>query len=440
MSKNKINLSFLKYVLIFFLLLIVSLFFTPFGNDEIWNYGFSNNIYKGLVVYKDFNMVITPLYPFIMSLPYHLFTSNILVMDIFNTIIIVIGLFLLDKMFPKRNIAYLFFLIPILFPSYNIFLFILLVLLIYLEKNYNNDYLIGFIIGMLFLTKQHVGLVIFLVSFIYNFKNYKKNLKRIIGFLIPTVIFLIYLISNNALYDFIDQCFLGLFEFGNKNFKFSIFPILVFLFILIFTCITIQKGKKSIENFYILAFYSIAIPLIEPYHLQVSLLSFCMFIMLNYNIDIKYYKYLNMFFYTCTAAYILISICNLSKPVIYPNSINHFEYRAIPKKNIDISKKLTDYMKKSNKKIRVIGNDAYYFKIITDNRVDKLDLINYGNSGYNQTKKLIKELENNKDCLVMISIEDISEGKQTNKEIINYIIKNGNKVDSIYFYDIYSFK
>ena len=40
----------------------------------------------------------------------------------------------------------------------------------------------------------------------------------------------------------------------------------------------------------------------------------------------------------------------------------------------------------------------------------------------------------------MISIEDISEGKQTNKEIINYIIKNGNKVDSIYFYDIYSFK
>ena len=67
MSKNKINLSFLKYVLIFFLLLIVSLFFTLFGNDEIWNYGFSNNIYKGLVVYKDFNMVITPLYPFIMS-------------------------------------------------------------------------------------------------------------------------------------------------------------------------------------------------------------------------------------------------------------------------------------------------------------------------------------------------------------------------------------
>ena len=97
-------------------------------------------------------------------------------------------------------------------------------------------------------------------------------------------------------------------------------------------------------------------------------------------------------------------------------------------------------MKKSNKKIRIIGSDAYYFKIITDNRVDKLDLINYGNSGYNQTKKLIKELENNKDCLVMISIEDISEGKQTNKEIINYIIKNGNKVDSIYFYDIYSFK
>ena len=34
--------------------------------DEIWNFNFARNIANGLIPYKDFNMVQTPLLPFIL--------------------------------------------------------------------------------------------------------------------------------------------------------------------------------------------------------------------------------------------------------------------------------------------------------------------------------------------------------------------------------------
>lgn len=36
--------------------------------DEIWNYNFAKNIADGLIPYKDFNMLQTPLLPFITGL------------------------------------------------------------------------------------------------------------------------------------------------------------------------------------------------------------------------------------------------------------------------------------------------------------------------------------------------------------------------------------
>ena len=58
-----------KKVLIIIGLFLTYLFITmivhQLQNDEIWGYGFTHNIYKGLIPYKDFNMVITPFFPFI---------------------------------------------------------------------------------------------------------------------------------------------------------------------------------------------------------------------------------------------------------------------------------------------------------------------------------------------------------------------------------------
>lgn len=61
--------EFLKLLLLFAIFFMISfcygVFFLPLNGDEIWNYGFSYNIAKGLVIYRDFNVMVTPLYFFL---------------------------------------------------------------------------------------------------------------------------------------------------------------------------------------------------------------------------------------------------------------------------------------------------------------------------------------------------------------------------------------
>ena len=79
---------FIKYFLVFFFFLFWNLIIQQINLDEIWNYGFIHSIYSGLIPYKDFNMVLTPFYPFIMSIPLHIFGSSILIVHIFSSLMI----------------------------------------------------------------------------------------------------------------------------------------------------------------------------------------------------------------------------------------------------------------------------------------------------------------------------------------------------------------
>ena len=61
------------FLIVFLLTFIFGFFFYSIYIDEVWNYGFAYSISKGLIPYKDFNMVITPLYPFLLSFFINLF-------------------------------------------------------------------------------------------------------------------------------------------------------------------------------------------------------------------------------------------------------------------------------------------------------------------------------------------------------------------------------
>ena len=52
----------LELILIFIVTILFNLFINGLTNDEVWNYGFAYNISNGLIPYKDFNMIITPLF------------------------------------------------------------------------------------------------------------------------------------------------------------------------------------------------------------------------------------------------------------------------------------------------------------------------------------------------------------------------------------------
>ena len=70
----------------------------------------------------------------------------------------------------------------------------MMIVLILLEDKYKDkDYLIGVVIALAILSKQTVGVLLIIPSLVYYFKDKKKLLKRFIGLLIPSIIFVIYL-------------------------------------------------------------------------------------------------------------------------------------------------------------------------------------------------------------------------------------------------------
>ena len=71
-------------VFLFFLFLGWNVLITDIYADEVWNYGFSYAIFHGEIPYKDFNMVITPLYPFLMSI----FSSNLFLFHIAHALLL----------------------------------------------------------------------------------------------------------------------------------------------------------------------------------------------------------------------------------------------------------------------------------------------------------------------------------------------------------------
>lgn len=436
--------NFLILLLLFILLLIFNLFLYPITLDEIWNYGFSYNILNGKIPYLDFNIVLTPLFSFIMTLPLMIFGNNILVFNIFN-IFIILGCFLLLHSLIDDNMwlcALIFFIpFPILYPSYNLFLLLLFLYLIYLEKNEKSDYLIGFIVGCLILTKQSVGVFLLLPCLLCYLKNKKKFISRLIGCIIPCSIFLIYLLITKSFMSFLDLCLFGLFDFAGNNSVTSKFYLFVFILICLVTIIFIVKEPKNIYNYYALMFYSISMPLFDAYHVGFQILVFVLLCFINFNFlkRLPIYSFA-IFLVVYACLFVSYSYGNISSfKKMYPNNINHFEYRYLGSKQVDFTNEVSNYIKKNKDyKYMFLDSNGYYFRIINDESASYLDLINMGNWGYNGSDKLINSIKKlPKNTRFFIDGVELVGQRQIDRRAIKYVIKHGKKVDKVGLYDIY---
>ena len=434
--------TFIKYFLIFFFFLFWNIIVQPINLDEIWNYGFIYNIYNGLVPYKDFNMVLTPLYPMIMSLFLFIFGSNILVIHVINCLMIVGILYLIEYIIKKDIsifILLLCFPLSVAFPSYNLFLLLMLILAIYLEKNEYNDYFIGFVLGLFIMSKQTVGVFMCLPSLYYLKSDYKKVLKRIIGCFVPCIIFLIYLICTNSFYNFFDLCLFGLFDFGKSNSNFNIMFV-ISLILLFLNCYLICKDKKNIYNYYLLSFFSILIPLFDLYHLELYIISFLIIYLMDKNISIRFIKP-KLFIYGILFGIVVFTIGFRFDEIIYfPSGINHFEVRAVNKKYLDYTESINNkynYYKELGNEVIFLSADAYYFRLINDDKISYIDLINSGNWGYNGSEKLLKYVMNSKNSVIFLDNKEIGTNKQTDQNVLKYVIENGKVIDKVLSYDIY---
>ena len=421
---NKKKYQILELIIICILTLIFNLVCLTMTGDEIWNYGFAYNIATGLIPYKDFNMVVTPLFPIISAIFMKIFGINIVTFHIFNAIICTMIFHYMKKYIPKTYyLVYAIFLSKSL-PNYNVACMLLMYILMSMEDKKRNDYIIGIILGITFLTKQNIG--IFLCIPTLFAKNIKKILKRVIGFMIPNLIILIYMILNNCLYQYIDYTFLGVGAFAKENIQ--IYPTCLIVILLSIIYLTYKYLKtKDIKLLYLLFFQLMAFPLTEPYHVMIPLIPTIGYFLSTLNLNKK----------TIIAAFIIfittifsVNIYDIyQKKIIYPNTTNQYKYRRLfPGDDIAITN-IANYINTIEDELYIISVSAYIIKLEANKPINKYDLLNNGNLGKDGHKKIINEIEENcnkNKCTFLIDINELTGESKTqyNKDIIEYIKTN----------------
>lgn len=369
--------------------------------------------------------------------------------------------------------------------DYNFAVLFLTLIIIYLElDNFNNNlffnFFIGLICGCCILLKQSTGIFISLACIFYpilfiknkiNFKNYIKIIfTRIFGISLPIILLIIYLIINNAFYDFIDYTILGIKTFNNSipytnllnsnNLIIRILSIFIPIFIIISGIYLWMKKENKLYSFY---FYSLAslivmYPIFDNIHFLIGITP--MFILFNYlifklikntllkNIKLNLKLFFNNFskiFFILIFIYIIFIFINFTKNYLNNYELNHNikHYQNIPisenlVKKINI---INNYILSQNSTVYILDAEAAIYMIPLDKYNKNYDMFLKGNLGSKGEKGQIDKINNlEADTKLLIKNNNYSLNWQTPLEVINYIKNNLNKIGQISIFDIYEIK
>lgn len=473
-----------KEIFLFFCFLITTSAIILFKNinslDELWNYNFANCISKGLIPYKDFNMIVTPLLSFINGFALYIFGNQLIIIRILAVILSSCILLVIYKIFKylkiNENIANIsiilieILLISIFANDYNFFVIFLFLIITLLElKTLNREYnviynlVIGIILGLCFLTKQTIGILYIILFFInrliYMSINKKLELKNIlfnfinvfIGIVIPVSIFFIFLFSTNSLKDFYEYCFLGIKNFKNYVSYSSLFingnyyAILVpisWLFILKYI---INNKDKILLTLFLFAIVNMAfvIPIADGIHFMIAIIPtlICWVYYLNKNILYDKIKNKEKVNRLCNLALVLVfifgSIGNIVGYCIKNNcytDIKHFKYLPMLAYINNSIKNVDEYIKNSKEDVYILDARAVIYMIPLDRYNKDFDMFLKGNIGVKDYIQYLNSFNNTK-FLIMHDEERLN--WQTPEEIIDYIRNNYKYIESIDGFDVY---
>ena len=443
------NKKYLKYIFLFiyYFTCLTTIYFV-FRMDAYNNYLFSYGTVTGSIPYIDFNQIVPLFGTFIYSILLVL-NHSILVFYLEQTILLLIMTYLLFKLLDNKAwIAIVLLFLPIvipfsycLFPGYNFLLLFELILLLYLNKYYQNDKLIGIVSGITIITKHNIGIFIFLVSLLSSIKDKKKLINRFVFGIIPGSIFIVILLLYGNLYEFIDLCLLGTSDFINNITFNSMYIIILVISIIIIFIKYIKDNNKNISYYYLIVYLLVTFPLFDAYHISLFLFFGLIVFLYNSNFDIKI-KHIPII------SFIIINIFIIGWVLINFNTYNRF--RLYSYKNYEIvllepkEKKRIDQLNKylKNKNYTIMSDPAKVVFLLTSNnqKIIKCMLLFRGNFGHEGTKKVLKEINSKKDFYFVIDTSVTCKKEkscQYIEEVPEYIINNYQLVKEIDYYKIY---
>ena len=438
--------------------------------DELWNFNFALNISNGLVPYRDFNILQTPLMPFVSGILLKILGKELLIMRalgvLLSTSIIFMSYIILKKF--KINSTYCIgvslFLIYVyknyFTIDYNFMNLLLILIIIYLElKNKDVDrflysFGLGVILGLTILTKQSTGLVISFIACGYrllvvrNIDSFLKFIKtaiaRVIGICIPVLAFIVYLIVTNAYDDFIDYAILGINTFSNSikysslldNEKIiavsSIVVPMIIIVELIYSAFTSNK-EKIILSSYAIGSLVLVYPIADSIHFLIGAMPNKETLIVS-----KIVNELIIF------AFVFLSLYNTYRT--FEKLFNEKDYqslahfRGIYMDDHEISEIENVDKFILNDKENTIMLDAYasIYMIPIDKYDKDFSLFLKGNLGSRGEEGIISKIQAlNSGTKFLIRKDGYRRNWQTPEKVISYVKKEYKKIDEVEIFDIY---
>ena len=496
--------SILKYVVIVIFIAIVcssNIIVNTIGNyDELWNYNFARNISDGLMPYKDFNIIQTPLLSMICAIFLKIFCNELIIMRILAVIMMTLIFFFLYKITKKvtnteiANLVLVTVLIlfsNILCIDYNYAVLLIALIMLYielakeskkenqkekvLEYEFKHNFILGTIAGVAVLCKQTTGFAIMLANAGYKIFEIRKKediktfikiaFTRLLGSFIPILIFIIYLIANNAFKDFVDYAILGISTFSNKIEYKTLFAnketvllatIAPLAIIIMFVLMFFKKTNKKVNIFfaYSISSFIVAFPISDKIHfLTGSLITIIAIAYLIYEYIIKKIDKSKKIILLGIISYIeitlILSIFLNAGIRLYENYIKiekedeliHFAYIPKNEELNEIIIEIDNYIintEMQGKKVYILDAEAALYNIPINKYNKDYDLFCKGNLGSKGEQGIIERIKNEDNVIYLIKKDNLN--WQNPDEVREYIINNLKYKGEISIFYIYENK
>lgn len=460
-------------IVIFFI--VISIMATPLqAGDEFINYYNTYKIFNGEIIYKDVNIVSTPLLFYLGILFFKLLNPSLIVFRIYNICINILIAIFIYKTFINLKIKRIYSIIYSLLleiiivkyvvvwgATYNILalLFCLVGLNIYINRDKTKYFNLiqGIIIFLILMSKQNIGIyysiAYILTELILNKKYGFKDIIKTFGItIIMLFTYIIYLFFMDNLENFISYTIIGIKEFS-KNIRIKeiecIIIDLIIIFFISFVIIKRKYSNKEYRNLIILYIFGICMlmigyPIVDKWHMIVA--SLILFICMLYTIHNTFILELEINEKTIKVVIILMmliisifSTIRLNKfvSIVYMEKTSKFYLIPISEefkiKIEHITKFLLDI---KDKKVAIISPEAGIYKININLKGDGIyDVPFLGNLGKNGENGLINRIFNYKEGYVLVHSQ--KKYWQESDKFREYIEKNYEKKGNIDDFDIY---
>lgn len=440
--------------------------------DEVWNFNFARNIYMGMLPYKEFSMLQTPLSAYIAALFFRIFGISMFTYRILGCLLFCSIFSLLYKIGIKvaaQKIMFVSLWVYVMSTAaicwiYNYNYLNVLVILVIISLELSEDkkgknVVIGLLFGCTFLIKQSTGMMLILANMVlclydmyFAHKSKKSMLLRMTGSVIPAMLFFLYAYQKGFLYDFWDYTVLGVGTFTHRytigSFLMN-YKIWALMALLPFTAIAasawaIRKNTATVSGRQMFAILiismaggTVAYPLTDLSHITAAVVPYI--VCLCCNVRYSFSRLDNLCMQLGS-----IAICAVIAHAILGNTegmvlskLNYYQGILIDGNLEESISQIDNYileMEAEGKTVLIADESAAAYMIPIGKYHANFDMLLVGNLGTRTVEDLLNQVP---DAIYLVKRGEGQLGMQTHAELIHRIKETYVKIGEVERYDAY---